>query len=36
VWYRRYIAGRSEADLETELADRMAEPEAVALARSAS
>jgi len=36
VWYRRYIAGRSEADLETELADRMAEPEPVALARSAS
>jgi asparagine synthase (glutamine-hydrolysing) len=36
VWYRRYIAGRSEADLETELADRVAEPAAVALARSAS
>jgi asparagine synthase (glutamine-hydrolysing) len=36
VWYRRYIAGRSVADLETELADRMAEPEAAALARSAS
>ena len=26
VWYRRYISRRSEADLEMEIADRMAEP----------
>ena len=26
VWYRRYISRRSEADLEIELADRLAEP----------
>src|SRR3954453_1197560 len=26
VWYRRYIVGRSVSDLETELADRPAEP----------
>jgi asparagine synthase (glutamine-hydrolysing) len=32
VWYRRYIGGRSEADLETEIADRMSEPTAVASA----
>jgi asparagine synthase (glutamine-hydrolysing) len=36
VWYRRYISRRSEADLEMELADRMAEPDRDALARSAS
>jgi asparagine synthase (glutamine-hydrolysing) len=36
VWYRRYISRRSEADLESELSDRLAEPGAVALARSAS
>ncbi len=36
VWYRRYIGGRSEADLEIELADRLAEPGAKALARSVS
>ncbi|MFL5403713.1 MAG: asparagine synthase (glutamine-hydrolyzing) [Gemmatimonadales bacterium] len=36
VWYRRYIARRSEADLEIELAERMAEPDAAELARSAS
>jgi asparagine synthase (glutamine-hydrolysing) len=36
VWYRRYISRRSEADLEMELADRMAEPDSDALARSAS
>jgi asparagine synthase (glutamine-hydrolysing) len=34
VWYRRYISRRSEADLEVELADRVAEPPA--LARTAS
>src|SRR5215211_5002873 len=34
VWYRRYISRRSEADLEMELADRMAEPDRDALARS--
>jgi len=26
VWYRRYISRRSEADLEMEIADRLAEP----------
>jgi asparagine synthase (glutamine-hydrolysing) len=36
VWYRRYIAGRSVSDLETELADRAAEPGIAELARSAS
>jgi asparagine synthase (glutamine-hydrolysing) len=36
VWYRRYIAGRSVSDLETELADRAAEPGVAELARSAS
>jgi len=36
VWYRRYISRRSEADLEMELADRMAEPDRDALAPSAS
>ena len=36
VWYRRYISRRSEADLEMELADRLAEPPAPELARSAS
>jgi asparagine synthase (glutamine-hydrolysing) len=36
VWYRRYITRRSEADLEMELQSRVAEPRAVALARSAS
>jgi asparagine synthase (glutamine-hydrolysing) len=36
VWYRRYITGRSQADLEMELADRMVEPGMVELARSAS
>jgi asparagine synthase (glutamine-hydrolysing) len=36
VWYRRYISGRSEADLELELAERANEPAAPALARSAS
>jgi asparagine synthase (glutamine-hydrolysing) len=36
VWYRRYIGRRSEADLEIELHDRLAEPRAAALARSAS
>lgn len=35
VWYRRYITRRTEADLGTELADRVAEP-AAALARSVS
>jgi asparagine synthase (glutamine-hydrolysing) len=35
VWYRRYIARRSEADLEIEMQDRLAERPA-ALARSAS
>src|SRR5919107_819021 len=33
VWYRRYISRRSEADLEMELADRMAEVSPAALAR---
>ena len=32
VWYRRYISRRSEADLEMEIADRMAEPAAIASA----
>jgi asparagine synthase (glutamine-hydrolysing) len=36
VWYRRYISGRSEADLENELTDRMAGAGAAELARSAS
>jgi asparagine synthase (glutamine-hydrolysing) len=36
VWYRRYISRRSEADLEIELADRLAEPGEAALVRSAS
>jgi asparagine synthase (glutamine-hydrolysing) len=36
VWYRRYISRRSEADLEIELADRMAEAGPSTLARSAS
>ena len=36
VWYRRYISRRSEADLEMELADRMAEAGPAALARSGS
>src|SRR5918998_1380144 len=27
VWYRRYISRRSEADLEMEIAERMAEPD---------
>jgi hypothetical protein len=26
VWYRRYISRRSEADLEIEISERMAEP----------
>jgi len=30
VWYRRYISRRSEADLELEISERMAEPTAVA------
>jgi asparagine synthase (glutamine-hydrolysing) len=36
VWYRRYMSGRSVSDLESELTDRMAEPGAAELARSAS
>ena len=32
VWYRRYISGRSEADLEMEISERMSEPPAVATA----
>jgi asparagine synthase (glutamine-hydrolysing) len=36
VWYRRYIGRRSEADLEIELSDRMAEPGETALSRRAS
>src|SRR5919112_1483962 len=32
VWYRRYISGRSEADLEMEISERMAEPAAAASA----
>ncbi|MFL5512819.1 MAG: asparagine synthase (glutamine-hydrolyzing) [Gemmatimonadales bacterium] len=32
VWYRRYISRRSEADLELEISERMAEPTAVASA----
>jgi asparagine synthase (glutamine-hydrolysing) len=36
VWYRRYISRRSEADLEIEMQDRLAEPRVAALARSAS
>src|SRR5215208_2850246 len=32
VWYRRYISRRSEADLEMEISERMAEPAAVASA----
>jgi asparagine synthase (glutamine-hydrolysing) len=35
VWYRRYISRRSEADLEIELADRLADPRPAALAPSA-
>src|SRR3954467_2221713 len=31
-WYRRYISRRSEADLEMEISERMAEPAAVASA----
>ena len=36
VWYRRYISRRSEADLEIELSDRLAEPGVAALSRRAS
>ena len=36
VWYRRYISRRSEADLEIELSDRLAEPGIAAVARRAS
>jgi asparagine synthase (glutamine-hydrolysing) len=36
VWYRRYISGRSVADLEMELADRMSEAAPAELAPSAS
>src|SRR3954466_4683102 len=36
VWYRRYIAGRSVADLETERAERAAGPGVAELARSVS
>jgi asparagine synthase (glutamine-hydrolysing) len=32
VWYRRYISRRSAADLETEIAERMNEPAAIASA----
>ena len=32
VWYRRYISRRSEADLEIEISERMAEPAAIASA----
>jgi len=32
VWYRRYISGRSTADLELEISERMAEPAAIARA----
>ena len=32
VWYRRYISGRSTADLELEISERMAEPAAIASA----
>jgi len=32
VWYRRYISGRSEADLETEISERMTGTPAVARA----
>jgi asparagine synthase (glutamine-hydrolysing) len=32
VWYRRYISGRSTADLELEISERMAEPTAIASA----
>jgi asparagine synthase (glutamine-hydrolysing) len=32
VWYRRYISGRSTADLELEISERMAEPPAIASA----
>ena len=32
VWYRRYISRRSEADLGTEISERMAEPAAIASA----
>jgi asparagine synthase (glutamine-hydrolysing) len=35
VWYRRYISRRSQADLEIEMTDRLAEPGAAALAPSA-
>jgi asparagine synthase (glutamine-hydrolysing) len=36
VWYRRYISGRSEADLEVELSERIADAGGAELARSAS
>ena len=36
VWYRRYISRRSESDLESELAERMADPGTTELARSVS
>jgi asparagine synthase (glutamine-hydrolysing) len=36
VWYRRYISRRSEADLEIELADRLAEPGVGPLSQRAS
>ena len=32
VWYRRYISRRSEADLELEISERMAEPAVIASA----
>ncbi|HEX2249130.1 MAG TPA: asparagine synthase (glutamine-hydrolyzing) [Gemmatimonadales bacterium] len=32
VWYRRYISRRSEADLESEISERMAEPAAIVAA----
>ena len=32
VWYRRYISGRSTADLELEISERMSEPAAAASA----
>jgi hypothetical protein len=36
VWYRRYISRRSEADLEIELAGRLAEPGMGVLSQRAS
>jgi hypothetical protein len=36
VWYRRYISRRSQADLEMELSDRLAEPGVAALSARAS